>query len=170
VALAGLTFSQLYEQNFEYVWHTVERLGVARRDVEDLVQEVFLTAYRKLSTFDASRPIRPWLFGISLRMASDFRELARHKREISETDGLVDEKKGPDEVLASQQASKLVFRALDTLDLGKRAVFVMHELHGHVMPDIADALNIPLGTAYSRLRAARTEFATSVERLRGPVR
>jgi len=58
-------------------------------------------------------------------------------------------------------------RALEELDLDRRAVFVMHDIDGHVMPDIAAALGVPLNTAYSRLRLARADFAAAVERVRG---
>ncbi len=48
----------------------------------------------------------------------------------------------------------------------RRAVFVMHELDGISMPDIVQALEIPLNTGYSRLRLARGEFTAAVQRLR----
>jgi RNA polymerase sigma-70 factor (ECF subfamily) len=63
------------------------------------------------------------------------------------------------------QESQLVMRALDTLDLQRRAVFVMSELGGHTMPEIAETLSVPLNTAYSRLRLARQDFESAVRRL-----
>ena len=56
---------------------------------------------------------------------------------------------------------------LAALELDRRAVFVMHDIDGHVMPDIATALGIPLNTAYSRLRLARADFAVAVKRAQG---
>jgi RNA polymerase sigma-70 factor (ECF subfamily) len=55
-------------------------------------------------------------------------------------------------------------KALDTLDLDRRAVFVLHELDELSMPEIAAALSIPLNTAYSRLRLARADLAAWLER------
>lgn len=70
----------------------------------------------------------------------------------------------PDRALERRQAQHLVHRALDVLDLDKRAVFVLHDLDDTPIPEIARALGIAEGTAYSRLRAARSEFTAAVRR------
>ena len=62
----------------------------------------------------------------------------------------------------------MVLKALDALDLDKRAVLVMHELDGVAIPDVAMALSIPLNTAYSRLRLARRDFEKAVSELSIP--
>jgi RNA polymerase sigma-70 factor (ECF subfamily) len=69
--------------------------------------------------------------------------------------------------VAAQQQRQLLARALAALDLDKRAVLVMHDVDGHPMPEIAEALSIPLNTAYSRLRLAREQFAIAVRRMQG---
>ena len=58
-------------------------------------------------------------------------------------------------------------RAMNEIPLDRRAVFVMHELEGQGIPEVAEALQVPLNTAYSRLRLARRDFAVAVEKLRG---
>lgn len=62
------------------------------------------------------------------------------------------------------EALALAQAALDTLDLEKRAVFILHEIDGYSMPEVSLALEIPLNTAYSRLRLARTRFAAALKR------
>jgi RNA polymerase sigma-70 factor (ECF subfamily) len=57
-------------------------------------------------------------------------------------------------------------KALDGLDLDRRAVFVMHELDEIPMPEIARTLAIPLNTAYSRLRLARADVAQAIQHFR----
>jgi RNA polymerase sigma-70 factor (ECF subfamily) len=57
-------------------------------------------------------------------------------------------------------------RTSASIELPKRAVFVMTEIDGATTPEIAEALAIPLNTAYSRLRLAREEFAAAVQRIR----
>lgn len=64
------------------------------------------------------------------------------------------------------EASSLAQLVLQSLELERRAVFVMHEIDGSPMPEIADALGIPLNTAYSRLRLARTQFTDTLRRER----
>ena len=168
-------FREIYEAEFSYVWHSLRRMGVRGGDLEDLAHDVFVTAYRRHPDYDPTRPIRPWLFGIAFRTVADFRRRAHHSREVLEDEptDVADGALGADDRIAAQQDKKLLMDALDTLDDGKRAVFVMHELNGHSAPEIALALDLPLNTAYSRLRLARAEVSIAVKRLvlqRGGVR
>jgi RNA polymerase sigma-70 factor (ECF subfamily) len=161
-------FQRIYEAEFTYVWNALRRLGLRSADLEDAAQEVFVVAMRRLSTLDLSRPIRPWLFGVALKVVSDFKQLARHRREIGGTqvEG-VDGAAGPEEAAQASQSRRIVQAALEELDLDSRAVVVMHDLRGHAMPEVAEALAIPLNTAYSRLRLARPKLAAAVLRLKG---
>jgi RNA polymerase sigma-70 factor (ECF subfamily) len=169
--LCAADFPALYGAELGYVWNALRRLGVQPRDLEDLCHDVFVIVFRNLDVYDARRPIRPWLFGIAFRVASDYRRSARHRREVS---GTTREPVCPapraDEVMMRHERQQLVARALEALDLDRRAVFVMHDIDGHVMPDIAAALGIPLNTAYSRLRLARVDFAAAVKRVQGSAR
>ena len=162
-------FRAVYEAHFDYVFHSLRRLGVYDRDLEDLAHDVFVAFYRGLDGFDPARPIKPWLFGIAFRVASDHRRRARHRFEVQGdgTDGraeFADAQPLADEQAAAGQERAVVRAALETLDLDRRAVFVMHDLDGHAMPEIAAALSVPLNTCYSRLRLAREQFATAVRR------
>jgi RNA polymerase sigma-70 factor (ECF subfamily) len=155
----------VFEAEFSYVSHTLRRLGVREADLEDVAHDVFITVHRLLPQYDPMRPIRPWLFGVAFRVASDYRRLARHTREIPEPPAgePVDGALLADEQLAAEQARRLVIEALGELDLDRRAVLVMHDIDGHAMPEIAQALSIPLNTAYSRLRLARVELKAAVQ-------
>ena len=160
-------FRSLYESEFTYVFHSLRRLGIPDRDLEDVIHEVFLAFYRARENYDPRRPIRPWLFGIAFRVASDYRRRAQNKFEIP--DGRAEPAgaaPGADESLAAKQQRELVTAALDTLDLDKRAVFVLHDIDERAMPEIAETLSVPLNTLYSRLRLARAEFAQAVRRLK----
>jgi RNA polymerase sigma-70 factor, ECF subfamily len=161
-------FQSVFAGHFSYVWAALRRLGVAERELEDLTQEVFLRVFGQLEQFDAARPVRPWLFGFAFRVASDYRRLARHKREILDPQKAESADPAPsalDHVLKTE-ALLLAQTALEELDLDRRAVFILHELDDCPMPEVAEALSIPLNTAYSRLRLAREQFAACVRRLR----
>jgi len=159
-------FAELYEAEFNYVFHTLRRMGAPDRDLEDLIHEVFIAFYRGRASYDPTRPLRPWLFGIAFRIFSDFRRKAQHRNEIpSEPRDHASTGPAADELVAARQQRDLVLRALDALDLDKRAVLVMHDIDGHPMPEIARQLAVPLNTAYSRLRIARELFAKAVRRL-----
>lgn len=162
----GASFDEIYEAEFSFVCKVLRRLGATLHEVPDLAQEVFLVVHRRLSDFDRSRPLRPWLFGIAYRILWDDRRLARRKREVL---GFVpdwsDRVPGADRV-EEVEARGLVLRALDSIDSELRAVIVMHDIEEFTMPEIAAALSIPLNTGYSRLRLARERFGRAVRRLR----
>jgi RNA polymerase sigma-70 factor, ECF subfamily len=161
-------FRAVFEAEFAYVFRALCRLGVRELDLEDLTHEVFVVVHQGLPGYDPRRPLRPWLFGIAFRVASDYRRRARHLREVPEERRTepVDEAPLADEQLADEQARRLVLDALDDLELDRRAVLVLHDIDGHAMPEIAQALSIPLNTAYSRLRLAREQFKVAVKRIR----
>ena len=149
------------------MWNTLKRLGVPPRDLEDLVHDVFLTVYRRLDDYDRSRPLRPWLFGIAVRVATRYHDLARNKREVFDTAReRIDDTPPVDDKLIARESQQLFEQALDVLDLDRRAVFVLHDVEGCSMPEVAAALSVPLNTAYSRLRLAREQIKIAVLRLR----
>jgi RNA polymerase sigma-70 factor (ECF subfamily) len=160
-------FDAIFAQEFSYVWRTLGRLGIREPDREDLANEVFFQIYRRLPTFDFERPLRPWLFAFAFRIASGHRRLARNRLEQSlELSEVVDGAPRADESMERRESQELVDRGLESLELGQRAVFVLFEIDGCAMPEIATALAIPLNTAYSRLRLARARFAAAVRRIK----
>jgi len=161
-------FRKAYDEHFTYVWHSLRRFGVWDRELEDAAHDVFIVVHKKLDTYDADRPLKPWLLGIAFRVASDFRRRAQNKREIASDDFVaVDEQtKDQDHVLQQKEQQELVALALTDLDDDKRTVFVLHELEGHSVVDIAEMVQVPLNTCYSRLRLARERFAKAVHRIR----
>jgi RNA polymerase sigma-70 factor (ECF subfamily) len=161
------SFRTVFEREFDYVWTSLLRLGVHARDVEDVAQEVFVQVSRRIDEYDPTRPIRPWLFAFAARCASDWRRLARHRVEVLGHDrDVAAPASGADDDLARRQDRDLVQRALAAVPPERREVFVLHELDGCAMREIAEALGIALFTGYSRLRVAREEFTAAVKRLR----
>jgi RNA polymerase sigma-70 factor (ECF subfamily) len=169
VSGAEAEFRGIFEREVSYVLNTLRRLGVREADLPDQTQEVFVVVHALMDDFDPARPLRPWLFGIAYRTASRYRRLARNARELP-TDladrALADEAPLADEQLARARAMDLAIRALDAIDLPRRSVFIMSELDGVAMPEIARVLEIPVNTAYSRLRLARAEFSAAAQRIR----
>jgi len=161
-------FEEVFDAHFGYVWNTLRRLGVGEADAQDQAQEVFVVVSSLLGDYDPARPLRPWLFGIAYRIACRFRALARHRRELAmdAPPDAADPRPAADEELAAHEARDLVLRALDTLDLDRRAVLVMNLLDEQPIPEVAGALGISVNTAYSRLRLAREDFEKAVKRLR----
>ena len=142
-------------------------MGAPPADLEDLAHDVFVVVHRHLGDYDPTRPLRPWLFGIAVRVVSDHRRLGRNSREVPGlTAESVDTAPSAEDQLETQEARGLLMRALSELDLEQRAVLVMHDLDELPVPEIATALSIPLNTAYSRLRLARAAVSARVARFR----
>jgi RNA polymerase sigma-70 factor (ECF subfamily) len=136
-------------------------------DREDLVHEVFLKVQARMADYDTSRPIRPWLFGFAYRVAADHHRLARHRFEVfGEPREAVAASVPADERVELLEERNLVLEALLTLELDRRAVVILHDIDDMPVPEIARMLEVPLNTAYSRLRLAREQLATAVVKLR----
>lgn len=158
----------LFTMHAAYVWNSLRRLGVPPPDLEDLTHDVFIQVQRHLGEYDPTRAARAWLFGFAFRIASQHRRRAYRRHETSSdvtASTAVDPAALPDERIAIEQDRRLVLEALEALPLDRRAVFVLYEIDGVSMEEIARTLGIPVNTAYSRLRTARAEFAAAVKRL-----
>lgn len=164
----------IYEQSAEYVWLTLQRLGVRYHDLDDLCHDVFLIAHRKLAEFDGRTKIQAWLFGICLRVAANYRRRAYIRLEqvagaMSDDDDATFSSPpsgSPHEALVRLESQKRATDILDRMDLAKRAVFVMFEIEEIGCQEIATELGVPVGTVYSRLHAARQFFAAEAQRQR----
>jgi RNA polymerase sigma-70 factor (ECF subfamily) len=160
-------FRAIFEEQFAYVWNSLRHFGVRPSDLEDLAHEVFFRVHERLPEYDPSRPLRPWLFAFAYRVAAAHRRLARHRVEVFDAHADAPDRGLPaDEAVMRRQDGELAQRALEAVELDRRAVFVLHELDEIAIPEVAEALGIPTATAYSRLRLARQEFNVAVKRLR----
>lgn len=162
-------FTAVYRAHFSYVIRALRRLGIREADLPDLAHDVFVVVHRKLPTFDPSRPMKPWLFGIAFRTALDKkRRHASFKESLSDDAGeraASTSTPAADDLVAAREAHDVVMKGLDALNDDQRSVFVMHELEGMSMPEIASVIDAPLNTLYSRLRLARETFTSSVRAL-----
>jgi RNA polymerase sigma-70 factor (ECF subfamily) len=157
----------VFDAHAAYVWNTLRRLGAPASDLEDLTHDVFVQVQRHLADYDLSRPIKPWLFGFAFRIYAQYRRRAKRRPESpSDKVDAVDPAALADERMAVEHDRRLVIAALDAIEQDRRAVFVLYELDGVPMDEIARTLGIPANTAYSRLRVARAEFKAAVVRLR----
>ena len=153
-----------YQSELDYTYRTLLRFGTSASDVEDLMQEVFLVLRRVWPAYDASRPLRPYLFAIAYRISSAHRR--RRRREWGEAPPADLPEAGPDPEasLGAKQTVQFVLGALAKIPLPRRAVLMMHDLDGVPMRDVATLLDIPRFTAYSRLSKARRELEAIVRR------
>jgi RNA polymerase sigma-70 factor, ECF subfamily len=160
-----MTFQELYDAEFSFVWRSLRRLGVPDADLADALQEVFLIVYRRLPDFEGRSKPSTWLFRIAMGVARDRRRKAHRRHEILGVDvtEIQTQAARQDEELERSQDLSLIEKALSRLQLDQRAVFVLFELEELSGDDIAETLQIPLGTVYSRLRLGRAAFLRAVD-------
>lgn len=155
---------RMVRAHFGLVWRYLRRLGLSEADADDGAQQVFLTFARKLDVVEADRE-RSFLLGVALRVASDARRAHKRRRLEPETalNDATDPRPDPEQALDQQRVCALLDRFLEQLDEGARAVFVLYEVEGLTMREIAEALELSPGTVASRLKRARVRFEAAVE-------
>jgi RNA polymerase sigma-70 factor (ECF subfamily) len=147
---------QIFDEHARYIWRTLRHLGISEADTPDLCQEVFVVVHRRLPSFEGRSALRTWLYGICIRVASEHRRRPHVRKEtpLSEppSDGSEQFATAPDSSLEQRNALQ---RLLAGLDEDKRQVVVLYEIEGFTMKEVAEILQCPVQTAYSRLHAAR---------------
>ncbi len=164
----ALGFRELYERHIAFVWRNLRRLGVPEAEADDRAQEVFVVAHRRFHEFEErGHGPRAWLFQIVLRVASGARRHRRRHPEIPDGGRVAAQGAIPAPQTAALERSQMLAQldaALATIDMGRRAVLVLHEIEEMTAPEIASVLGIPLNTVYSRLRVARAELEQALQR------
>jgi RNA polymerase sigma-70 factor (ECF subfamily) len=163
------TFHAVYRQYFDFVWSCTRRLGIEPAAMDDVVQEIFIVIHAKLHTLEHPEALRSWVYSIVRRTVSTHRRAGRARAAVGITIGVDIEVESlaptPFEQTEKNAELELLSRLLATLDEPKREVFALVELEELTVPEAAEALEIPLNTAYSRLRAARQAFEAALARV-----
>lgn len=157
----------IFREHGRYVYAVLRSLGVRKADLEDAFQEVFVVVHRKLDSYEDRGSLRAWVYGICVRVAIHVRRRRAGKREVdADTAPEPVDPTTPIDQLSDHQGRQILYSILDELDDDKRAVFVLYELEELTMPEVAQSLDCPVQTAYSRLRAARTAVHEAIVRFR----
>jgi len=164
-------FDTVYEENFKFVWRAARRLGIDPADTDDIVQEVFVVAHRRLPEFEGRAQVKTWLFKILVGVVRHYFRAQRRKpghrpaHSPDDLETLRDHRScGPAEAAERADAVRVLDDILAHLDAEKREVFVLAEIEQLSSVEIADILGANVNTIYSRLRMARQEFERAVTR------
>lgn len=162
-------FKDIYTNYFNFVWSSAGHLGAPKDAIDDLVQDVFLVIHARLHTLQRPDALRSWIYGIVRRTISDYRRAKRTRETLGATLGAEPKPSNPSPLDITEMNSDLaILRGiLASLDDQKREVFVMVEVLEMSVPEVAQAIEIPLNTAYSRLRNAREAFNEALALLEG---
>jgi RNA polymerase sigma-70 factor (ECF subfamily) len=162
-------FVDLYKTYFNFVWSSARYLGVDQGEMDDVVQEIFITIHARIDTLQHPESLRSWIYGITRRIVSTYHRNRRTALITTDTVRLEPEMLQPEKISPLQMAeqveqAELLWNLLEELDDAKREIIVLAELRELTAPEIAAAIDIPLNTVYSRLRAARQELEEALRR------
>jgi RNA polymerase sigma-70 factor (ECF subfamily) len=159
------SFDEVYERHFEFVWRSLRMLGVARASLDDAVQDVFGVISRQLPRFEGRSSLRTWVFGIAQYTAANHRRGERRKSAPLSPlqEDLESHAPGPQQQAEASQLASAIQAFCAALDQGRRAVFVLGLLEDVPPAEIAELLEIPVNTVYSRLRALRQALKRHLE-------
>lgn len=151
-----IDFEQVFTESSPFVWRVLGRLGVARSDIPDVCQEVFLIVHRRSADYDGRATMCAWIYGICTRKAAEYRKRAYRRYEYpGEAPNESTVPAEQEQKLALREARAKLDAVLAGLGAGQREVFILYELEELPMSEVAWVLECPLQTAYSRLHAAR---------------
>jgi RNA polymerase sigma-70 factor (ECF subfamily) len=156
-----------FREHFDAMWRLALRLGVPQHSVDDVVQEAFIISSRRRADIGEGQE-RRFLMSTIVRVCSNYRQRASVRHELSSGDLLEQRASSvPDaeQLLIEKRARLELDVALAALSDPQRSVFVLFELEGFSMREIAEMLGLSSHTVASRLGRARTQFSRAVQRL-----
>lgn len=161
-----LAWRELYDAHFDFVHRIAYRLGTPPADLDDVVQDVFTVAYRRLDQFEDGR-FSTWLYRICANVVSARHRHRRVRRLFAAWLPWVEPAAAdaPDRDLERDDAARAVQRVLERMAPKKREVLVLFELEALSAREIAERLGCPENTVFTRLHHARREFKALSRRL-----
>jgi RNA polymerase sigma-70 factor (ECF subfamily) len=170
-AYARPTFDQVYAETFPAVWRMASRLGIADSALEDVLQDVYLTVFRKLAQFEGRSAPKTWVLAITIRVVANYVRVRKRKGAghaltsvVADPETLPDGAPDPHERLARVEAMRAVHELIDGMDERRAAVFMLVELGGLSVVDVAKELGLNVNTLHARLCAARRDFERGLQR------
>jgi RNA polymerase sigma-70 factor, ECF subfamily len=159
----GQAFGELVEKHRQGVLNVVYRMCGDPQLAEEAAQEAFLRAWQNLRRYNPKFAFRNWVYRIALNLAIDM------LRQRTETAAIEDETPaanadGPEATVERQEQAEQVQQAVLSLPPASRAVLILREYEDMTYQEIADALDIPIGTVMSRLNYARGQVRQSLRR------
>ncbi len=174
-ALTGdrAAFTSLVEANQDRLFASMLQVTGSPDEAEEVVQDAFIRAFMKLDTFKRNSQFSTWLYRIAFNSALTRRRRKRAKVSLDhgrEYGGLevVDHGDAVDEPLLRRERVQMVRQAIETLTVEHRSILVLREMQEHSYEDIAEILEISIGTVRSRLSRARGQLKTALEAMQRP--
>src|SRR5688500_4887340 len=157
-------FRELVDRFKDLVFGVIARSGVDRSRVEDLAQEVFLKIYRGLPYFRGEAKLTTWIFRIILNLLSQESGKRRASREVAFDSELpMHQPRSHDRSAGDLELRDRLEKALARLPPNYRLLVAGHYLHDVKYEDLAEALDIPVGTVKTHLHRAKKQLRDLLE-------
>jgi RNA polymerase sigma-70 factor (ECF subfamily) len=151
-------FETLYHQHAARIFTLASRMAGSSDEGEDLLQEIFLQAYRKLGSFKGEAALGTWLYRLALNHCLDFVR-SRQARTRKLTDTLDDERQFEAAAPRETPIPRIdLERAIARLPEGCREAFILHEVEGFDHKEVGELLGIAEGTSKSQVFKARMKL------------
>jgi RNA polymerase sigma-70 factor, ECF subfamily len=148
-------FEDLYRQHSTRLYNLAFRMVGNAADAEDLLQDIFLTAYRKLESFRGASALGTWLYRLGMNVCLD-RLRSKAARQDQATDTLDERIGGATLTSALGGVSRIdLERAIQALPEGSRAAFLLHDVEGFDHHEVGRILGVAEGTSKSQVHKAR---------------
>jgi RNA polymerase sigma-70 factor (ECF subfamily) len=158
------SFRELYDQYFAFTWRSLRYLGVSEPQLDDAVQEVWITVHRRLGDFEGRSNLQTWLFGIAVNVQRNLHRTERRRGGIVPLPNvLISPLADPMLEHEAQEAWTLVEGFMATLDDERRALFVASLLEEMTPAETAEATGLEVTTIYHRVRSLRQSFRNWVD-------
>jgi RNA polymerase sigma-70 factor (ECF subfamily) len=157
----GAAFEELYQQHAARLYNLAYRMAGTANDAEDLLQDIFLLAYRKVGSFRGESSLGTWLYRLAMNHCLDVLR-SRQSRMGQQTDSL-DEEAAPVPTAAPAlgAVSRIdLERAIGRLPQACRAAFLLHDVEGFGHHEVGAILGISEGTSKSQAHKARLRIRT----------
>jgi RNA polymerase sigma-70 factor (ECF subfamily) len=170
-------FELLVNEYQERIYNFCLRMVKNPDDAADLTQEIFILVLRKVDGFRGDSKFSTWLFAIACNTCKDF--LRRRKSQISISDSLhqkgetslkndhLSVQNDPLSVVVNKELAQAIMQGIGELPADYRMLVLLHDLQGFHYQEIADLLNISMGTVKSRLSRARLKLGRKLSKLQG---
>jgi len=147
------------------------RLGGPPARLGDLTEEVLVSVYRQRHRYDPGRPFAPWLYGVARLVWKDYLRRRRrdelHGASLELARSVPADEPGPAAVAESREEVAVIRQAIQRLPDEQRMVFTLRHFEGLAYEEIAEVLQIPLGTVKWRLHEAVRRLETTLVESRG---
>ena len=146
-------------------------------DVNDVAQEAFIKAYKAINNFRGESSFYTWLYRIVVNAAKTYLESnSKRKNHIDvdseefqsiDSQGVLTSRESPDKIIESQEVQQVILRAMNELPEELRQAIMLREVEGMSYEDMADLLQIPIGTVRSRIFRARQFIEEKMSKFAG---